>query len=310
MTPRKNARSGHEASAACAQYPDLVHTADPAAPLQMRRAEKDVYYNEFAKFPIAWLTELAAVGAIPSGRIDGRPIQEVQASDLAGYDACHFFAGIGVWSYVLKNVGWPPGLRTWTGSPPCQPWSQAGKKGGVDDDRHLWPVFHRLIGECQPQVVLGEQVSGPNGRTWLDIVFDDLENLGYACGALDIPAASVGSPQIRQRQYWLAARLADASDIQCQLQSRRRKPPVGRQEPVGDGGPLASAGSPAGYWSDAVFHDCADGFARPVGAGIGPVVDRSPASLESIRGYGNACNAQLAIAFADAALEALRGFDP
>ena len=119
-----------------------------------------------------------------------------------------------------------------------------------------------------------------------------------------------GSPQIRQRQYWLAARRADASEIQRQLQSRGRETAVRRQESIGNSRPSPAAERNAGYWSDAVFHDCADGFARPVGPGIGTVVDRSPAGLESLRGYGNACNAELAIAFADAALEALAEFNP
>ena len=64
--------------------------------------------------------------------------------------------------------------------------------------------FFRLIAECRPTVVFGEQVGGSLGREWLAAVRLDLERVGYACGGADIPAASVGAPHIRQRLYWVA----------------------------------------------------------------------------------------------------------
>jgi hypothetical protein len=45
---------------------------------------------------------------------------------LPGYDQCHFFAGIGGWSYALRLAGWPDDRPVWTGSCPCQPLSSAG----------------------------------------------------------------------------------------------------------------------------------------------------------------------------------------
>ena len=39
---------------------------------------------------------------------------------------------------------------------PCQPFSAAGKGGGGEDERHLWPHWFRLIRECRPAVVFGE----------------------------------------------------------------------------------------------------------------------------------------------------------
>lgn len=140
-------------------------------------AEARIYYNEHAPFPAQWLRELGAAGAIPNGVVDGRSVQHVSGVDVQGYDICHFFAGAGVWSHALEQSGWPRrGLTTWTASLPCQPWSQAGKRMGFDDDRHLWPVFFKLVQVGKPSVILGEQVASRDGLAWLDIVFDDLES--------------------------------------------------------------------------------------------------------------------------------------
>jgi DNA (cytosine-5)-methyltransferase 1 len=162
------------------------------------------YYNEFDPKAAAWLRELIKEGLIPDGFVDERSIADVQPGDLAGYDQCHFFAGIGGWSHALRLSGWLDDRPVWTGSCPCQPFSAAGKGLGNADKRHLWPQFARLIGECRPPVVLGEQVASALGKIWLSRVRADLEEMGYAVGAADLCSASVGAPHIRQRLYWVA----------------------------------------------------------------------------------------------------------
>jgi DNA (cytosine-5)-methyltransferase 1 len=167
------------------------------------------YYNEFDPFAAAWLRELIKAGHIAPGDVDERSIKDVKADDLRGYTQCHFFAGIGVWSHALRSAGWSDERPVWTGSCPCQPFSAAGKGGGFDDERHLWPDFFRLIAECRPDVVLGEQVASKDGLGWLDLVYADLEGTDYAVGAVDTCAAGFGAPHIRQRLYWTGTRLAD-----------------------------------------------------------------------------------------------------
>lgn len=118
------------------------------------------YYNEFDPKAAAWLRELIKADLIAPGDVDERSIKDVQPNDLKGYTQCHFFAGIGGWSYALRLAGWSDDVPVWTGSCPCQPFSSAGKQKGTDDERHLWPDFMRLIRECRPSVVFGEQVAG------------------------------------------------------------------------------------------------------------------------------------------------------
>jgi len=162
------------------------------------------YYNENDAFAAQWLRNLVSAGHIAHGIVDDRSIEDVQPSDLFGFTQCHFFAGIGGWSLALRQAGWSDSRPVWTGSCPCQPISSAGRRQGHADERHLWPAFQRLISECQPATVFGEQVASKDGREWLSGVRADLEALGYACGAADLCAAGVGAPHIRQRLYWVA----------------------------------------------------------------------------------------------------------
>jgi DNA (cytosine-5)-methyltransferase 1 len=162
------------------------------------------YYNENDHKAAAWLRELIRQGLIADGDVDERSIADVQPTDLVGYTQCHFFAGIGGWSYALRLAGWPDDRQVWTGSCPCQPFSCAGKGEGTADHRHLWPEFARLIGECKPAICFGEQVASKAGREWLAGVRTDLEAMAYRVGAADLCAAGVGAPHIRQRLYWVA----------------------------------------------------------------------------------------------------------
>ncbi len=174
------------------------------------------YYNEFDPSAAAWLRELIAGGQIAPGDVDERDIRDIRPDDLRDYNQCHFFAGIGGWSLALRMAGWPDDRPVWTGSCPCQPFSAAGKRAGVDDERHLWPAFFHLIAECAPPVVLGEQVASKDGLGWLDLVCADMEGAGYAIGSADMCVAGIGGPHIRQRLWFGAERLADAASSRHQ----------------------------------------------------------------------------------------------
>ncbi len=86
---------------------------------------------------------------------------------------------------------------------PCQPFSAAGKRGGADDPRHLWPDVARVIGECRPEWVFLENVSG-HVSLGLETVLRELWGLGYTPAAGLFSAAEVGAPHQRLRIFILA----------------------------------------------------------------------------------------------------------
>jgi DNA (cytosine-5)-methyltransferase 1 len=162
------------------------------------------YYNEWDSFAADWLRELIKDGLIPDGEVDNRSIADVRPEDLKEFTQCHFFAGIGGWSRALQLAGWSSDRAVWTGSPPCQSFSTAGKGKGKDDERHLWPVFFNLIRECQPPTVFGEQVAAAIRYGWLDDLQIDFEKEGYAAGAFVLPSGGIGAPHKRERLFFVA----------------------------------------------------------------------------------------------------------
>jgi DNA (cytosine-5)-methyltransferase 1 len=232
-----------------------------------------IYYNDNDPMVCAWIRQLMFDGLIPYGVVDSRSILDVQPADLEGFTQCHFFCGIAGWAYALKLAGWPATRPVWTGSPPCQPFSAAGKLEGKEDARHLGPKFISLVRACRPPVLFGEQVAsaavfgksakragGEPEWAWLDDLSDRLEAAHYAVGASDIPAAGVGAPHIRQRTFFGAVRLADANgrDACAEREQRsgqqRLKPQDGGPErlehPAGNGRQQRGA-EPSGRGLDA-----------------------------------------------------------
>lgn len=92
-------------------------------------------------------------------------------------------------------------------SPPCQPFSNAGKKLGWDDHRNLLPVAVGILDTIRPQWAVIENVPQlatlQNGFAcrWL---IGNLEALGYASVPIRIDAGSRGGVHIRPR-LWLVA---------------------------------------------------------------------------------------------------------
>lgn len=196
------------------------------------------YYNEWDAKTAAWLRELIRRGHLPDGIVDERSITEVAPEDLRGFRQWHFFAGIGGWPLALKLAGWPAYAPVCTGSPPCQPFSVAGKRGGRDDSRHLAPAFLDLIAELRPPAIFGEPVSAAIKELWLDALFVELEDEGYTCASAVLPACSVGAPHKRDRLFFGAIDLADlvSDGLERRLRGWADKEWQNIRRPAGRGG--------------------------------------------------------------------------
>lgn len=94
-----------------------------------------------------------------------------------------------------------------TGGFPCQPYSQAGKRLGKEDERHRWPEMLRAIREVQPRWIVGENVLGlvnwSGGMVFLEVQAD-LEAAGYEVQAYVLPACAKDAPHRRDR-IWIVA---------------------------------------------------------------------------------------------------------
>ena len=129
---------------------------------------------------------------------------------------------------------WRGKVDVLTGGFPCQPFSYAGKRGGAEDARYLWPEMLRAIDEIRPAWVIGENVAGLSTMVegWLptevgrgaslfeegadlhdwvveqaftiERIAGELEGLGYSVQPVLIPAAACGAPHRRDRIFILA----------------------------------------------------------------------------------------------------------
>ena len=265
-------------------------------------------YNEIEPYACDWLENLIAAGHIAPGTVDRRSIKEIEPDDVRHARQFHAFAGIGVWSYALRLAGWPTDRPVWTGSCPCQPWSHTGRHRGEKDDRHLWPAWFRLIKECRPPFVFGEQVSGQSGLDWFGSVSADLEGEGYAVAGADLPASSVGAPHKRQRIWFFALALPDGERIRDARPATVDRAERGRQDQTSEGRLRPDTGErdrDVSAWDPVQWLRCSDGKARPTEPGLRPLADGASARVGRLRAYGNAIVPQVAAAFIRSALEVI-----
>lgn len=109
------------------------------------------------------------------------------------------------------------------GGPPCQSFSLAGKRLGLDDERgQLVGEFIRLVHEIQPKTFVMENVKGMatwGGGAVLDyiekrLVNPDLSQAGFQYNVTHkiLNSADFGVPQIRNRIFIVGNRLGKAFD--------------------------------------------------------------------------------------------------
>ncbi|MEL7062305.1 MAG: DNA cytosine methyltransferase [Bacteroidota bacterium] len=114
-----------------------------------------------------------------------RPHWNVIEMDLKEFDAYQF-----------------KGVDLVSGGVPCQPFSSGGKQLGATDERDLFPQAIRIIAECQPKLILLENVRGLADDKFSDYrnaIIKELGELGYYCDWKIINAAYYGVSQARLR---------------------------------------------------------------------------------------------------------------
>jgi DNA (cytosine-5)-methyltransferase 1 len=298
-----------------------------------------VYYNEFDPKAAAWLRQLIDNGNIAPGYVDERSILDVKPEDLEGYTQHHFFAGIGVWSYALRNAGWSDDTPVCTASLPCQPFSTAGNQKGKDDERHLLPHFMQLVKQCGFNTIFGEQVESAIRHGWLDDLQAVMEGEGYAIGHCVLGAHSVNAAHQRQRLFWVANSTSQRPERECRQRQERAAEhsevsrvaytsSEGLKGCGGDGSiPESNKSEKRGCLqnnsevnADIEWLYCRDNKYRPIKSSIKPLVNglargvvysggaidpNNTAFARAIRlkGYGNAINADVAELFISTFME-------
>lgn len=106
----------------------------------------------------------------------------------------------------IKAIDWAtaPAVDLLTAGYPCQPFSNAGKRLGTEDPRHLWPWIAEGIGVLRPRIVILENVAA-HLRRGFDVVSADLAALGYDTAWTVVRASDVGAPHQRARIFVVAA---------------------------------------------------------------------------------------------------------
>jgi DNA (cytosine-5)-methyltransferase 1 len=100
----------------------------------------------------------------------------------------------------IKEINWGDVVRpdVICGGYPCQPFSTAGKRNGLDDPRHLWPWVREAISDLRPKYAILENVRGHLSLGGLSVI-GELASIGYDAEWRIVSAASVGARHKRER---------------------------------------------------------------------------------------------------------------
>lgn len=98
-----------------------------------------------------------------------------------------------------------PKVDVVAGGFPCQPFSHAGLRKGVADERWGWPWMRDVIDAVRPGFVFVENVAALlRDSEAFSIVLSDLSDFGFAVEWDVVSACSLGAPHTRRRLFVVA----------------------------------------------------------------------------------------------------------
>lgn len=105
----------------------------------------------------------------------------------------------------LKAVDWSTveTIDILTAGYPCQPFSQAGQRKGIEDERHIWPYIKQIISATRPKYIILENVRGHLSLGFKEVL-KDLAQIGYDAKWRIVRASDVGAPHQRARLFVIA----------------------------------------------------------------------------------------------------------
>lgn len=105
----------------------------------------------------------------------------------------------------LKTINWADvePIDILTAGYPCQPFSVAGNRKGLEDERHIWQFIKETISHLRPKFIVMENVRG-HLTLGFDQVLKDLTEIGYDARWQLVRASDVGAPHQRARLFIIA----------------------------------------------------------------------------------------------------------
>lgn len=179
--------------------------------------------------------------ALPDSRVVCHVEREAAAAGILGARMGQgLLAPAPVWSDLRTFDGrpWRGVVDCVTAGYPCQPFSHAGRRGGHDDPRHLWPQVARVIQESEPGIVWLENVPG-HLSLGAETVLLHLRVLGYRATAGLFSAEEAGAPHRRVRMFILG--VGDSQGLALGVHAGQRRPGAGAPGAHEAGGAVGDA---------------------------------------------------------------------
>lgn len=172
----------------------------------------------------------------------------------------HRFPGVTNYGDITKHESWglePGAVDLLVGGSPCQAFSVAGLRRGLDDPRgQLTLVYLQLAARLRPRWIVWENVPGvlsADGGRAFGAFLGGLEELGYGWAYRILDARHFGVPQRRRRVFLVARSSGDwksAAKVLLEPEGLRGNPAEGESSRQGSPRGASDRAREGGQWWD------------------------------------------------------------